>query len=121
MLCCLGEDGLWRSFMRIVTRGDFDSLISSVLISLTHEIDNVLITNPYEIITELKISENDIVANLPYHANCGYWFDHHHNEEGVAKKATFNGYDSAATLFVLYVRSHKKIFISLNNHFCINT
>jgi len=78
--------------MRIVTRGDFDSLISSVLLSLTHKIDDVLITNPYEIRTGIEITENDIVANLPYHKNCGYWFDHHYNEEDSAQKADFNGF-----------------------------
>jgi hypothetical protein len=78
--------------MRIVTRGDFDSLVSSVLLSLNHEIDDVHITNPYLIRTEIEISRNDIIANLPYQDNCAYWFDHHYNESEMAKTIKFNGY-----------------------------
>jgi len=78
--------------MRIVTRGDFDSLVSAVLLSLTHEIDDVLITNPYSIQTEVEISENDIIANLPYKEKCGLWFDHHYNESKTAQNIKFNGF-----------------------------
>ena len=31
--------------MRIVTRSDFDSLISAVLLTCVHEIDEIMITN----------------------------------------------------------------------------
>jgi len=78
--------------MRIVTRGDFDSLVSSVLLSLTHQIDDVHITNPYGMQTEVEISENDIIANLPYKEKCGLWFDHHYNESEAAQKIKFNGF-----------------------------
>ncbi len=78
--------------MRIVTRGDFDSLISSVLLSLAYDIDDVKITNPAEI-QECKfaITSDDIIANLPYHSDCGVWFDHHINEDSVAHKIDFKG------------------------------
>jgi len=78
--------------MRIVTRGDFDSLVSSVLLSLTHEIDDVVITNPYDIKNQIEISGNDIIANLPFKKNCAYWFDHHYNESKIAKNTDYNGF-----------------------------
>ena len=50
--------------MRIVTRGDFDSLISSALLSVVHEIDDLTITNPDEVLSQsVVLSENDIIAN----------------------------------------------------------
>ena len=68
--------------MRIVTRSDFDSLISAVLLSSVHDIDEIMITNPDEIISNsFEITKNDIITNLPYHSDCGLWFDHHINED----------------------------------------
>lgn len=77
--------------MRIVTRGDFDSLISSTLLSSVHNIDDVLLTNPYNINSNLNINNNDIIANLPFHKNCGLWFDHHANEKKMAENLKFEG------------------------------
>ncbi|MCB9057370.1 MAG: hypothetical protein H6627_02320 [Calditrichae bacterium] len=83
--------------MRIVTRGDFDSLISSVLLNTTHEIEDVLIVHPVNILeNRIDISENDILANVPYHPDCGYWFDHHVNEVKMAEKTNFKGHFSIA-------------------------
>jgi hypothetical protein len=78
--------------MRIVTRSDFDSLISSVLLSFAFEIDDIKISHPSEIQKgNFEITENDILANLPYNSNCGYWFDHHINEGHIASEAQFQG------------------------------
>lgn len=83
--------------MRIVTRGDFDSLISSVLLNLAHDIDDIAIVHPSDVIEDkIEISANDIVANLPYHENCGYWFDHHMNEIEIAREMDFKGHFSVA-------------------------
>ena len=78
--------------MRIITRGDFDSLISSVLLSIAYDINDLKISQPSEIQESMiKISENDIVANLPYHKDCGYWYDHHINEDHMAHEIDFKG------------------------------
>ena len=65
--------------MRIVTRPDFDGIVCAVLIS-----DALDIRQPVNWVepNDLKrgsadIRPGDIVANLPYHSNCGLWFDHH--------------------------------------------
>jgi hypothetical protein len=26
---------------------------------------------------KVDVQEGDIICNLPYHSNCGMWFDHH--------------------------------------------
>ncbi|RMH64279.1 MAG: hypothetical protein D6677_05180 [Calditrichaeota bacterium] len=78
--------------MRLVTRGDFDGLASGVLLTLAHDIDTIFLAKPHEIQENLiPISSNDIVANLPYHSDCGMWFDHHINEVEMAAEIKFKG------------------------------
>lgn len=100
--------------MRIVTRGDFDSLVCSVLLSIVHEIDDVKITNPDEVVSEsLKITKNDILANLPYQIGCGYWFDHHINEDKKAQEVDFKGLfkvaDSCSRVIFEYYKNQDNI------------
>ena len=64
--------------MRLVTRGDLDGLTSAVLISTMEEIDSIELIHPQDITdNKFEITENDILANLPYHPRCAMWFDHH--------------------------------------------
>ena len=69
--------------MRIVTRGDFDGLASSVLVSLCEEVREIRFIHPKDAQDgRVEADEEDIVINLPYIAGCGLWFDHHVSEEG---------------------------------------
>ncbi|MEM9596885.1 MAG: exopolyphosphatase [Acidobacteriota bacterium] len=64
--------------MRLVTRGDLDGLTCAVLICLKEQIDKILLVHPQDLTEErVDITSEDIIANLPYHPNCGKWFDHH--------------------------------------------
>jgi hypothetical protein len=64
--------------MRLVTRGDLDGLTSAVLISTMEEIDSIELIHPQDITdNNFEVTENDILANLPYHPKCALWFDHH--------------------------------------------
>jgi hypothetical protein len=64
--------------MRLVTRGDLDGLTSAVLISTMEQIDSIELIHPQDITdNKFEITENDIMANLPYHPRCALWFDHH--------------------------------------------
>ena len=64
--------------MRLVTRGDLDGLTCAVIISSYEKIDDILLVHPQEITDRIiPISENDILANLPYDGRCATWFDHH--------------------------------------------
>ena len=64
--------------MRLVTRGDLDGLTSAVLISTMEDIDSIELIHPQDITdNKFEITENDIMANLPYHPKCDLWFDHH--------------------------------------------
>jgi hypothetical protein len=64
--------------MRLVTRGDLDGLTSAVIITECEKIDEILLIHPQDITDKkVKITPDDVFANLPYHPDCGKWFDHH--------------------------------------------
>lgn len=64
--------------MRLVTRGDLDGLTASVLISEMEDIGEILLVHPQDITdNKVKITPDDIMANLPYDPRCYMWFDHH--------------------------------------------
>ncbi|HET7712255.1 MAG TPA: exopolyphosphatase [Thermoanaerobaculia bacterium] len=64
--------------MRLVTRGDLDGLTSAVILTMKEPVDSVLLVHPQDITDRrIPIHKTDILANLPYHPDCGMWFDHH--------------------------------------------
>ncbi|HVS29950.1 MAG TPA: exopolyphosphatase [Thermoanaerobaculia bacterium] len=64
--------------MRLVTRGDLDGLTSAVIITMKEAIDTIALIHPQEITDKtFDVRPEDILANVPYHPNCGMWFDHH--------------------------------------------
>ena len=76
--------------MRVVTRPDFDGIVCDVLLREIFNIDTpTLWIEPYEIDQYSdKITENDIIANLPLINGCGMWFDHHLTNKTAS---SFNG------------------------------
>jgi hypothetical protein len=68
--------------MRIVTRGDFDGLASSVLLTEVEDIREVRFVHPKDAQdATVKVDAEDIVVNLPFVPGCGLLFDHHVSEE----------------------------------------
>ncbi|HEX7190680.1 MAG TPA: exopolyphosphatase [Thermoanaerobaculia bacterium] len=64
--------------MRLVTRGDLDGLTSAVIITMKEPIDEITLVHPQDITDKrVRITKNDVLANLPYHPDAGIWFDHH--------------------------------------------
>jgi nanoRNase/pAp phosphatase (c-di-AMP/oligoRNAs hydrolase) len=64
--------------MRLVTRGDLDGLTSAVIITMKEPIDEITLVHPQDITDKrVRITKNDILANVPYHPDAGIWFDHH--------------------------------------------
>ncbi len=65
--------------MRIVTRADFDGVVCAMLLRRAEGRDLPLVwAEPGDMQRGLvDVRPGDIVANLPYNANCGLWFDHH--------------------------------------------
>jgi hypothetical protein len=64
--------------MRLVTRGDLDGLTCAVLITHCERIEEIMLLHPQDVTDKkFRATEDDILANLPYQAGCGKWFDHH--------------------------------------------
>ena len=64
--------------MRLITRGDLDGLACAVIITEVEEISETVLLHPQDITDDrIEITGDDVIANLPYHPNCGMWFDHH--------------------------------------------
>ncbi|MFN8708840.1 MAG: exopolyphosphatase [Planctomyces sp.] len=66
---------------RLVTRSDFDGLVSAALLRDMGMLDEVLFVHPKDVQDGLvEISSRDIITNLPYQAGCHLCFDHHGSE-----------------------------------------
>lgn len=64
--------------MRLITRGDLDGLACAVIITEIEEISETVLLHPQDITDDrIEITGDDVIANLPYHPDCGLWFDHH--------------------------------------------
>ena len=64
--------------MRIVTRGDMDGLTGSVIVSRNQQVDDIELIHPQDITAgRAEICKDDVLINVPYHPECGLWFDHH--------------------------------------------
>ncbi len=64
--------------MRLITRGDLDGLACAVIITSHEKISEILLVHPQDITDrQIEVTGEDIIANLPYHPDCGLWFDHH--------------------------------------------
>ena len=93
--------------MRIVTRADFDGIVCAMLLRVAEGDDRPLVwAEPGDMQRGLvEVHPGDIVANLPYHANCGLWFDHHFSNTPAQPVAgLFEMAPSAAGLVYRYYR-----------------
>ena len=68
--------------MRLITRSDFDGLVCAVFLSDMKIVDEYKFVHPKDIQNgSVEVTSNDVLANVPYHPDCGLWFDHHASEE----------------------------------------
>ncbi len=67
--------------MEVITRGDFDGLVCSTLLSEAVDVTSIRFAHP-KIMQEgeVEVGRSDIIVNLPYHPGCALWFDHHISE-----------------------------------------
>ena len=79
--------------MRLVTRADLDGLACAVIFMENENFDELILVHPQQITDKaVEILADDTIANLPYHPNCGRWFDHHLLTESNEKPpADFDG------------------------------
>ena len=66
---------------RLITRDDFDGMVSSLLLKKLDLIDDILFVHPRQMQHgQVTLTEKDISANLPYVAGIYMAFDHHLSE-----------------------------------------
>ncbi len=79
--------------MRLITRSDFDGLACAVFLVEAGIIDNWTFVHPKDLQDGLvPVTQDDVLANVPYVEGCGLWFDHHVSEaERGAYPMNFKG------------------------------
>ncbi|UKS24139.1 exopolyphosphatase [Paenibacillus sp. HWE-109] len=79
--------------MRLITRSDFDGLVCAMLFKKMNMVDEMKFVHPKDMQDGLiEVTENDILANVPYVPGCGLWFDHHSSElERMGEKVAYKG------------------------------
>ncbi|MBF0112790.1 MAG: exopolyphosphatase [Desulfamplus sp.] len=85
--------------MRLLTRSDFDGLGCAALLKEKGIIDEIKFVHPKDIQDgKIEVSENDILANIPYVKGCGLWFDHHSSEAERQAYGDYNGVSNTSAL-----------------------
>ena len=79
--------------MRLLTRSDFDGLICAVLLKQVGVVDDYFFVHPKDMQDgKYSVTGNDVLANVPYVAGCGLWFDHHSSETArLGRQVDFQG------------------------------
>ncbi len=68
--------------MRLLTRSDFDGIACAALLKELGIIDSMEYAHPKDLQDgKIAVTENDVLANVPYVPGCGLWFDHHSSEQ----------------------------------------
>lgn len=68
--------------MRLLTRSDFDGLICAVLLKHKGLMEEWKFVHPKDVQDGLiDVTQDDILANVPYVRGVGLWFDHHASEK----------------------------------------
>jgi len=101
--------------MRLLTRSDFDGLACAAVLKTLGIIDHWKFVHPKDIQDGLiEVSDNDVLANIPFVKGCALWFDHHSSEsERLGKDIEFEGEsrieDSAARVIYEYYGGKDKL------------
>ena len=86
--------------MQLVTRSDFDGLACAVLLVEAGVVDEYRFVHPKDVQDgKVEVTQNDVLANVPYVPGCGLWFDHHSSEDERLKlmaDSEFKGKSEAA-------------------------
>lgn len=96
--------------MDLLTRSDFDGLACAVILREIGLIGKWRFVHPKDLQDgHVRVTSNDILANVPYVEGCGMWFDHHTSEwERIGKPEGFVGslrkLDSAARVIYEYFK-----------------
>ncbi|MGI6153303.1 MAG: exopolyphosphatase [Christensenellaceae bacterium] len=100
--------------MRLLTRSDFDGLACGALLKELGVIDSWKFVHPKDIQDGLvEVTDQDVLANIPYVPGCRLWFDHHSSEKERLGDIKFEGAsylaDSAARVIYDYYGGKKRL------------
>ncbi|MCL1906179.1 MAG: exopolyphosphatase [Clostridiales bacterium] len=101
--------------MRLLTRSDFDGLACAAILKELEIIDCWKFVHPKDIQDGLvEVSDNDVLANIPFVPGCKMWFDHHSSEiERIKEVNEFEGdtylADSAARVIFDYYKGDEAL------------
>jgi len=90
---------------RLITRSDFDGLITAVILKELDMIDEIKFVHPKDMQDgKIEVTSRDITTNLPYVEGAHLAIDHHASEEQrVGNKANYiNAPDAASAARVVY-------------------
>jgi len=95
--------------MNLLTRSDFDGLACAALLKEVGVIDGWKFVHPKDLQDGIvTVTENDVLANVPFVEGCGLWFDHHTSEMERLNSIQFKGsvrlLDSAAHVVYDYYK-----------------
>ena len=95
--------------MRLVTRSDFDGSVCTAILEELGLIEDILYVHPKDMQdNKIAVTQNDILANVPFVNGCGLWFDHHSSEherlrlDGKFKGASKNAPSAAQVVYDYY-------------------
>jgi oligoribonuclease NrnB/cAMP/cGMP phosphodiesterase (DHH superfamily) len=95
--------------VRLVTRSDFDGSVCTAILEELGLIDDILYVHPKDMQdNKIAVTENDILANVPFVKGCGLWFDHHSSErerlqlDGKFKGASKDAPSAAQVVYDYY-------------------
>ncbi len=105
--------------MRLLTRDDFDGLACAALLAEKGVIDEYFFVHPREIQEgNVAVTEEDVLANVPYVPGCGLWFAHHSDKEQPdVKKMDFKGDCRPSTSSAQVIWDHYGGIETFGEHF----
>ena len=100
--------------MNLITRSDFDGLACGAILKEAGIINSFTFVHPKDLQDGIiPVTENDVLANVPYVPGCGLWFDHHSSEESRLESAFYKGESrlekSAARIIYEYYGGKEKL------------
>lgn len=100
--------------MNLVTRSDFDGLVCATILKELEIINTWTFVHPKDLQDGIvKVTANDVLANVPFVPGCGMWFDHHSSEQERVQDVEFKGVSrlekSAARIIYDYYGGKEKL------------
>jgi len=101
--------------MRLLTRSDFDGLACGALLKELGIIDHWKFVHPKDMQDGIvDVTDQDVLANVPYVKGCKLWFDHHSSEtdrlgQGIEFEGESRIEDSAARVIYEYYGGKERL------------